>query len=80
MEVTKIVAPSVCHMFSLYLVYLLFWFVELSPHFGFVDMILVLVLATFTLVLWYISYPRSSIVKYALLGMNTLKDIAEPCV
>ena len=43
MEVTKIVAPSV-HMFSLYLVYLLFWFVELRPHFGFVDMILVLVL------------------------------------
>ena len=49
MEVTKIVAPSVYHMFSLYLVYLLFWssfvlFVELRPHFGFVDMILVLVL------------------------------------
>ena len=44
MEVTKIVAPSFNHMFSLYLVYLLFWFVELRPHFGFVDMILVLVL------------------------------------
>ena len=40
MEVTKIVAPSVYHMFSLYLVYLLFWFVELRPDFGFVDMIL----------------------------------------
>ena len=37
MDVTKIVAPSVYHMFSLYLV-------ELRPHFGFVDMILVLVL------------------------------------
>ena len=37
MDVTKIVAPSVNHMFSLYLV-------ELRPHFGFVDMILVLVL------------------------------------
>ena len=44
MEVTKIAAPSVYHMFSLYLVYLLFWLVELRPHFGFVDMILVLVL------------------------------------
>ena len=44
MEVTKIVAPSVYHMFSLYLNYLLFWFVELRPDFGFVDMILVLVL------------------------------------
>ena len=44
MEVIKIVAPSVYHMFPLYLVYLLFWFVELRPHFGFVDMILVLVL------------------------------------
>ena len=44
MEVTKIVTPSVYHMFSLHLVYLLFWFVELRPHFGFVDMILVLVL------------------------------------
>ena len=44
MEFTKIVARSVYHMFSLYLVYLLFWFVELRPHFGFVDMILVLAL------------------------------------
>ena len=44
MEVTKIVAPSVYHKFSMYLVYLLFCFVELRPHFGFVDMILVLVL------------------------------------
>ena len=44
MAVTKIVAPSVYHMFSLYLVYLLFRFVELRPHFGFVDLILVLVL------------------------------------
>ena len=30
-------------MFSLYLVYLLFWFVELRPHFGVVYMILVLI-------------------------------------
>ena len=44
MEVTEIVDPSVYHMFSLYLVYLLSWFVEICPHFGFVDMILVLVL------------------------------------
>ena len=44
MEVTKIVAPSVYHMFSLYLSICCFWFVELRPHFGFVDMILVLVL------------------------------------
>ena len=44
MEVTKIVAPSVYNMFSLYLVYLLFWLVELCPHFGFVDMIFVPVL------------------------------------
>ena len=44
MEVTKIVAHSVYHMFSLYLVYLLLWFVELRPKFGFVDMILVLAL------------------------------------
>ena len=76
MEVTKIVAPSVYYMFSLYLVHLLFWFVELRPHFGFVDMILVLVPPVpgnclLFLVLWYISYPRSSIVKYALLGVST---------
>ena len=44
MEVTKIVSPSVYHMFSLYLIYLLFWFIELRPLFGFVDMILVVVL------------------------------------
>ena len=37
MDVTKIVAPSVNHMFSLYIV-------EHRPHFGFVDIILVLVL------------------------------------
>ena len=37
MDVTKIVAPSVYHMFSLYLV-------EHRPHFGFVDIILVLIL------------------------------------
>ena len=44
MEVTKKVAPSFYHIFSLNLVDLLFWFVKLRPHFGFVDMILVLVL------------------------------------
>ena len=43
MEITKIGAPSVYHMFSLYLVYLLFWFVKLRPHFGVVYMILVLI-------------------------------------
>ena len=43
MEITKIAAPSVYHMFSLYLVYLLFWFVQLRPHFGVVYMILVLI-------------------------------------
>ena len=43
MEITKIAAPSVCHMFSLYLVYLLFWFIELRPHFGVVYMVLVLI-------------------------------------
>ena len=43
MEITKKAASSVYHMFSLYLVYLLFWFVELRPHFGVVYMILVLI-------------------------------------
>ena len=43
MEITKIAAPSVYHMFSLYLVYLVFWFLERRPHFGVVYMILVLI-------------------------------------
>ena len=43
MEITKIAASTVYHMFSLYLVYLLFWFVELRPHFCFVYMLLVLI-------------------------------------
>ena len=79
MEVTKIVAPSVYHMFSLYLVYLLFWFVELRPYFGFVDMILVLVLPVpgncLLLLKFYGIFhnPRSSTVKYALLGVRTFK-------
>ena len=43
MEITEIAAPSVYYMFSLYIVCLLFWFVELRPHFDVVYMILVLI-------------------------------------